>query len=80
MLTIKFCPILSVWCSRDDPCLKIIPDILTVMASNQEDAPVEVPVVTEGMDGIIEGPNETNGEVNKKGILSSKMIVFHITS
>ena len=50
------------------------------MASKQEDAPVEVPVVTEGMDGIIEGPNETNGEVNKKGILLSNMMIFHITS
>ena len=51
------------------------------MASKQEDAPVEVKVVTEGMDGIIEGANETDGdslmvtdeiievEVNKKGTL-----------
>jgi hypothetical protein len=51
------------------------------MASKQEDAPVEVPVVTEGMVGIIAGANETNGdslmvteemievEENKKGTL-----------
>ena len=59
----------------------MIPDIPTVMASKHEDAPVEVKVVTEGMDGIIEGANETDGdslmvtdeiievEVNKKGTL-----------
>ena len=49
------------------------------MASKQEDAPVEVPVVTEGMVGTIEGANKTNGdalmvtdeivEANKKGTL-----------
>jgi len=33
-----------------------------VMASKQEDAPVEVPVVTEGMVGTIEGVKETNGD------------------
>ena len=32
------------------------------MASKQEDAPVEVPVVTEGLVSIIEGANETNGD------------------
>ena len=59
----------------------MIADIHTVMASKQEDAHVEVKVVTEGMDGIIEGASETEGdslmgtdeiievEVNKKGIL-----------
>ena len=42
------------------------------MASKQEDAPVEVPLVTEGMVGTIEGANKTNCdtlEVNKKGTL-----------
>ena len=51
------------------------------MASKQEDAPVEVPLATEGRVGIIEGANKTNGdtlmvtdeiievEVNKKGTL-----------
>ena len=51
------------------------------MASKQEDAPVEVPVVTEGMVGTIEGANKTNGDTlmvtdeiievgaNKKGTL-----------
>ena len=51
------------------------------MASKQEDAPVEVPVVTEGIVGTIAGANETNAdslmvtdeiievEVNKKGTL-----------
>jgi len=33
-----------------------------VMASKQEDAPVEVPLVTEGMVGTIEGAKETNGD------------------
>jgi len=33
-----------------------------VMASKQEDSPAEVPVVTEGMVGTIEGAKETNGD------------------
>lgn len=32
------------------------------MAEKQEDIPVEMPVVTEGMVGIMEGANETNGD------------------
>ena len=45
------------------------------MASKQEDAPVEVPEVTEGMVSVIEGSNETNGDTQ---VVKDEIIKFEV--